>query len=60
MTDSSAPRLREHRSAGTTARLILGVLLLVAIVAFAVDNRDDVRIGWVVGDGIRSGSRWCC
>jgi uncharacterized integral membrane protein len=35
----------------TTARLVAGLVLLVVIVAFAVDNRDDVRVGWVIGDG---------
>lgn len=32
-------------------RQILGLLLLIAVVALAVDNRDDVRVGWVIGDG---------
>lgn len=51
MTQPSGPALHEHRASGTWARLALGVLLLAMIVAFAVDNRDNVRIGWVVGDG---------
>ena len=37
-------------AAGTWLRLVLGLVLLAAVVAFAVDNRDDVRVGWVVGD----------
>lgn len=41
---------RQHR-AGTGIRVVLGLVLLLAIVAFAVDNGDDVRVGWVVGDG---------
>jgi uncharacterized integral membrane protein len=39
-----------HR-AGSTARVVLALVLLAAVVAFAVDNRDEVRVGWVVGDG---------
>ena len=53
MTDITHDRRhasREHR-AGTAVRLVLGLVLLAVIVAFAVDNRDEVRVGWVVGDG---------
>jgi len=46
--DQQAPV--RHR-AGTTLRIVVGLVLLAAIVAFAVDNRDQVRVGWIVGDG---------
>ena len=53
MTDTANdhPSVGDSHRAGTTARLVLGLVLLAVIVAFAVDNRDGVRIGWVVGDG---------
>ena len=37
-------------SVGSMFRLLLGFLLVAAIVAFAVDNRDQTRVGWVFGD----------
>ncbi len=40
---------RKH-DAGRTARATIGVLLLALVVAFAVDNRDDIRVGYVFGD----------
>jgi len=51
MTDESTHHHEKHRDAALNARLVLGGLLLLAIVGFAVDNGDEVRIGWVVGDG---------
>ena len=52
MTEPSTPHpVHEHTATGTRARVVLGTLVLVLVVAFAVDNRDNVRIGWVVGDG---------
>jgi len=34
----------------TKIRLAAGLVLLVLLVAFVLDNTDDVRIGFVVGD----------
>jgi uncharacterized integral membrane protein len=53
MTDSSThhPVASTRHDAGLALRLVLGLVLLAAIVAFAADNRDNVRVGWVVGDG---------
>jgi len=31
-------------------RIVVAVVLLVVIAALAIDNRDDTRIGFVVGD----------
>jgi uncharacterized integral membrane protein len=38
------------RNAAGRARLFLGLLLLAAVIAVAVDNRRTVRVGYVVGD----------
>lgn len=51
MSGSSTTRTEHHTGAGVRMRQILGLLLLIAVVALAVDNRDDVRVGWVIGDG---------
>lgn len=57
MTETSIPEQQDRqdrdgrrRSAGETLRLVLGLVLLAALVAFVVDNSSDVRVGWVVGD----------
>jgi uncharacterized integral membrane protein len=41
---------QDRRSAATTARLIVGALLLAALIAVIVDNRRSVSVGYVVGD----------
>ncbi len=41
---------RLHDTAVGVRGAIAGVLGL-ALVAFIIDNRDDVRVGWVFGDG---------
>ncbi len=41
---------RPRAEMAVVARLVLGLVLLAAVVAFALDNRDDVRVGWVFGD----------
>ena len=53
MTDSSThhPIASTRHDAGLALRLVLALVLVAAIVAFAADNRDNVRVGWVVGDG---------
>jgi uncharacterized integral membrane protein len=33
-----------------TARVVIGVLLLVVLVAVVVDNKDDTQVGYVFGD----------
>jgi uncharacterized integral membrane protein len=45
-----------RRDARRLFRLIAIGLIIVAIVAVAADNRDDVRIGYVFGDA--SGPIW--
>ena len=39
-----------RRSGQHTARVVVGVIILVVLVALVVDNRDDTRIGYVFGD----------
>ena len=41
---------RERRSVGQTIRLVVVVALLVGLVLVALDNRDNVRVGYVFGD----------
>ncbi|HEY3671257.1 MAG TPA: LapA family protein [Acidimicrobiia bacterium] len=51
MTDAhSEGRPPHERDTRRTVRTVLGVVLLVIVVALVVDNRDDVRIGYVFGD----------
>ncbi len=42
-----------HRAAnaGRTIRGVFAGVILAALVALVVDNRHDVRLGWVFGDG---------
>ena len=42
---------REGQSRRISFRVIAGVVLLIALMLFALDNRDDTRVGWVFGDG---------
>jgi uncharacterized integral membrane protein len=37
--------------AARTVKLALAVVLVIGIVALALDNRDKTRVGWVFGDG---------
>ena len=39
-----------RRDAARVIRLVLIALLIAAVVAVALDNRDDARLGYVVGD----------
>jgi uncharacterized integral membrane protein len=39
-----------HRSVLQGARLVLGLIILVAAVAIVVDNRQTTRVGYVFGD----------
>jgi uncharacterized integral membrane protein len=39
-----------RRSPLQTARLVLGLLLLVVVAAIVVDNRRSTRLGYVFGD----------
>ena len=43
--------VHERNSRARTARAVLGVILLVILVALVADNRSNVRVGWVIGDG---------
>jgi uncharacterized integral membrane protein len=40
----------DGRSAAGTARLVVGAVLLIALIAVIVDNHKSVRVGYVVGD----------
>jgi uncharacterized integral membrane protein len=52
VTDKDEPIAGERsRDLTTMMRLILAGLLAVLLLAFAIDNRGSVRVGWVVGDG---------
>ncbi len=52
MTESPVhPVASARHDVGLAIRVVLGLVLLAAIVAFAADNRDNVRVGWLVGDG---------
>jgi len=46
----------EARDVGHVIRLIIILAVLAALVAVALDNTDDVRVGWVVGDS--NGPLW--
>jgi uncharacterized integral membrane protein len=50
MTDQQVVRHDNRVRAGQTVRLVVIVLIVAALVAVAIDNRDDVRIGYVFGD----------
>ena len=39
-----------RRDAAQIIRLVLVLAIVAVLVAFALDNREDVRIGYVVGD----------
>lgn len=45
---------REHHRVADTGRTLRGILagvILAAFVALGIDNRREVRVGWVFGDG---------
>jgi uncharacterized integral membrane protein len=44
--DASKPR----RSAVGSARLVLGLIILAAVIAVVFDNRQSTRVGYVFGD----------
>ena len=48
--DSSAARAVHRRDAGRIVRLVLAIVLVAALVVVALDNTDDVRLGYAVGD----------
>jgi uncharacterized integral membrane protein len=41
---------RGARDVGQIVRLVIVLVVVALIVAIAVDNRDDVRFGYVIGD----------
>jgi uncharacterized integral membrane protein len=51
--DHDADQVERHRArdTGRTVRGILAGVLLAALIALAIDNRHDARVGWVFGDG---------
>jgi uncharacterized integral membrane protein len=51
MTDAhSEGRPTRERDTRRTVRTVLGVVLLVVVVALVVDNRSEIRVGYVFGD----------
>lgn len=44
--DTSHPR----RDGGQAARLVVAALIVIALVAVALDNRQEVAVGYVAGD----------
>ena len=48
--DSSTARAVHRRDIGRIVRLVLAIALVVALVAVALDNTDDVRVGYALGD----------
>jgi uncharacterized integral membrane protein len=49
--DTSQVEHHRARDAGRTLRGLLAGVVLAALVALAIDNRHEVRVGWVFGDG---------
>ena len=47
MADNQLPAPKEHNN---IARLVIGVVLLIIVIAFVLDNTRKVKIGYVVGD----------
>lgn len=41
---------QHRRSVGDALRIVLIAALVVGLVVVALDNRDDVRVGYVLGD----------
>jgi len=50
MTEAQVVRHDNRVRAGQTVRLVVIALIVIALVAVALDNRDDVRVGYVFGD----------
>lgn len=49
-TSDDAPEASSHE-VRRDVRLVVGTIVLVLLVVFAVKNRADTRVDWVVGDG---------
>ena len=50
MTDDPHRQATKSHDAGVIIRFVLIALIVVAIVLVALDNTDDVRVGYVFGD----------
>ena len=52
-TDGRAEHVEHHRAkdAARTLRGVIAGAVLVALIALAVENRHEVRVDWVFGDG---------
>ena len=48
---SDADTQPARRGAGDILHIVVVVALVAGIVALAVDNRQEVTVGWVFGDG---------
>ena len=47
VSESSERSIRARQ----TVRVVVVVALVAVVVAFAVDNSQDVEVGWLLGDG---------
>ena len=43
--------LTRIHDAGRTARAVIAGVIIAALAALSIDNRREVRVGWVFGDG---------
>ena len=43
-------KLSDSKNLGRDFRLGAAVILVVITIALVLDNRDDVRVGWLLGD----------
>ena len=50
MSDEQQQRATKSHDAGVIVRFVLIAVVVLAIVLVALDNTDDVRIGYVFGD----------
>ena len=50
-TDGQPSEHHRVQDAGRAVRWLISGVLLAALVALAVDNRRDVRVGWVFDEG---------
>jgi uncharacterized integral membrane protein len=58
MVDEQTAAIEHHRAraTGRFLRGLLAGLLIALILALAIDNRRDVRVHWLIGDGDAPGA----